>query len=307
MRFLNVTTILLCSMALGQDTSPVTPQDVQRVDITRGHTQVLKSKARIKKAEVFDSKLVKVTAESPNQIRVSAIKAGVTDLTLVDEQDAVKQYLIYVADDTRPVQEALQKLFPDTKLGVVPLTGGAIVVRGSVRDEAEARQVIEVCETFYPNVLNHLKVARSHESPQQIPPGKRVVSLALSPNLSFGELKRIESVGSSVRILDQKNGTLSPHAVVFALQRRSGAGSFPVSVSVLVSGEEAARILKAKENGELHFGPAARTREVPSEAQLQKQIQELHQDVRRLIKLLESRAAKDRPTEKPEEDGPARN
>ena len=68
----------------------------------------------------FDDEILTVQAvqEHPEQVRVYALKAGVTSLTIVDENDAVTEIEVLIRGDVRHLESVIRRLYPDDAVQV---------------------------------------------------------------------------------------------------------------------------------------------------------------------------------------------
>ncbi len=142
-------------------TSPVhnLQTDGGDVEVFVKFTKILQHSARIKKVLDFDADVVRIDAVQghPDQITVYALKAGITTVTLIDEFDNSRQVEILVRGDVRHLQSFLKRHFPDDAVEVEEING-SVLLAGWVTQPEHINQIVSIAETFYPEVLNQMRI-----------------------------------------------------------------------------------------------------------------------------------------------------
>ena len=104
-----------------------------------------------------NAEIIKVTPLSPNQIQVSALKPGVTQLTLWDEKDNVMSIDVIVYGDARELDNILRVTFPEASIKVIPLAS-SVMLSGFVPEVDLVSRIVRTAEDYYPKVVNNLMV-----------------------------------------------------------------------------------------------------------------------------------------------------
>lgn len=108
----------------------------------------------------------------PTSLAIQAGRKGVGTVEFEAGKDAAGRtarfhFEVIVRGDTRLLGRTLDTLFPDDKVELTEVNG-AIVIRGAVSRSAVAKQIVEIAEQFYPQVLNQTE---SRDSNQLLPAG----------------------------------------------------------------------------------------------------------------------------------------
>ena len=167
-----MTAVLLPAFVLfaqnaGEDTTPREPVfkvGMRRSDlrIVEKFAKIVETSARITRVDGFDPEVVAVTAISASQLRVQAVKSGVTTIVLTDENNETWQIDVLVIGDVRHLQAYIDKLFPHASVNAVELKG-AVVLKGWVTEPSHINEIIDIADQFYPDVLNHMKVGGTQQ------------------------------------------------------------------------------------------------------------------------------------------------
>jgi len=113
----------------------------------------------------FDREIITVTPvkNTPNQIRIHAVAAGVTSLVLLDEEKRIYTVEVLVEGDVRHLQAQLDRLFPDASVEAVAVSDESVVLRGWVVQPENITQMMDVAERHYGEVLNQMKVGGAQQ------------------------------------------------------------------------------------------------------------------------------------------------
>jgi pilus assembly protein CpaC len=114
------------------------PSDV--ITIEPGKAKKLSFEQKIKKANMLLPDIADVIPLEPNELLITAKKAGTTQLILWDENDHTQILTIEVSTPIARLQKQLVTLFPESKINVED-ANGAITLTGQVRDLQTAAQV----------------------------------------------------------------------------------------------------------------------------------------------------------------------
>lgn len=130
---------------------------VDKLEMVHRTSRILTMDYRVPRMLVNNTEIIKVTPLSPNQIQVSALKPGVTQLNIWDEDDKVMSIDVIVYGDARELENILRVQFPDASIRVSPLASG-VVVSGFVPEADMMAKIVETARDYYPKVINNLTV-----------------------------------------------------------------------------------------------------------------------------------------------------
>lgn len=127
------------------------------VTLTEQSSKIIEHSARIKSVDGHDPKVVDVKALSPTQIRVHGLASGVTDIVLTDEFGKRFKVEVFVVGDVRHLKKLIKHLYPQSAIDVIDVKG-SVILNGWMTQPENINEVVAIAETFYDNVLNHMKV-----------------------------------------------------------------------------------------------------------------------------------------------------
>ncbi len=152
-------TTTICS-AQDLDGSPVqhlTPGK-NSVTVFEKFAVTLEAAGRIRQVFDFDDEVIKVEEihGHPNQVRIYALKEGVTTVSVVDEHDQKMSVEIFVRGDVRHLEKQLKRLYPHDAVQVEQIKG-AVRLSGWVSEPGHINEIVTIAEQFYPLVMNHMQ------------------------------------------------------------------------------------------------------------------------------------------------------
>ena len=108
----------------------------------------------------FDPEVVKieVVQGNPRQVRVFALQTGVTTVTIVDEFGVAYGVELLVRGDVRHLESFIRRLYPNDTITVEEIKG-SVRLDGWVTRPEHVSEIQSIAEQFYPEVMNHMKVA----------------------------------------------------------------------------------------------------------------------------------------------------
>jgi pilus assembly protein CpaC len=114
---------------------------------------------RIKKVMDFDEEIITVQTVdgNPHQFRIFALKAGVTTITIVDENDQHYSVEVLVRGDVRHLESFIRRLYPNDSIAVEEISDTAVRLDGWVSKPENISEIQAIAEQFYADVLNHMK------------------------------------------------------------------------------------------------------------------------------------------------------
>jgi len=129
----------------------------QRLEMVANSSRILTLDKEIPRALVNNTEIVRLIPISPTQVQVSALRPGVTQVNLWDEDGAVHTVDVVIFGDARELELLLKSEFPHSALRVRPLAS-SVVLSGYVdRPEAVSR-IVRMAEDYYPKVINNITV-----------------------------------------------------------------------------------------------------------------------------------------------------
>jgi pilus assembly protein CpaC len=155
--------IWLPTVAVGQvvTTEPVTfdiSGATQRLEMITTSSRILTLDQKIPRLLVNNPEIIRATPISPNQIQVSALRPGVTQLNVWDEDQQLYTVDVVVSPDARELQMLLQSEFPDAAVRVRPLAN-SVYLTGYVPSPATVGSIVRMAEDYYPSVINNLTIS----------------------------------------------------------------------------------------------------------------------------------------------------
>jgi pilus assembly protein CpaC len=120
-------------------------------------SRILTLDKEIPRALVNNTEIVRVVPLSPNQVQVSALTPGVTQINLWDESGDVHSIDVVTFGDARQLEMLLRSEFPHAALRVRPLAS-SVVLSGFVDRPEIVSRIIRMAEDYYPKVINNITV-----------------------------------------------------------------------------------------------------------------------------------------------------
>lgn len=141
--------------------SPVyeTRPGANEVSLIEGFSLFIRHNCRIRRVMDFDDEVLTVQPvdEHPEQIRIYAIKAGVTSLTIVDENEAVTEIEVLVRGDVRHLDSVIRRLYPDDAISIEAINESSVRLDGWVSRPEHVAEIEAIAQKHYPEVLNHMQ------------------------------------------------------------------------------------------------------------------------------------------------------
>ena len=236
-------------------------------------------RARIKSVVGFDPDIVSVGPIDQNTLALTGRAVGHTEAIITGENGNRQTIAINVTRSTE-LRKVMSRLYPEVDLELVELQG-SVLVRGEAPDKKVSEQIISICEQFYPSVLNHLSIKGTQEPRSDsvsIPHRHNVLDIPTDERI-HGELR--EAMKSGRRFVVLRDNKPVAYCKLYRLTEDPGTGRF--FASVMVDQKLIPELVRDKAS--LGIGIAEAN---PPES-ISEQLDELHQDVKRLIQLLEKR------------------
>lgn len=129
----------------------------QKLEMTVNTSRILTLEHNVPRMLVNNTEVVRATPLSPNQIQLSALHQGATQVNVWDENDKVYTVDVIVNADVGELQRVLEAEFPDAALELRP-TNTSVIVSGFVPRAEMVGAIIRIAEDYYPRVVNRLTV-----------------------------------------------------------------------------------------------------------------------------------------------------
>lgn len=108
---------------------------------------------------VQNEELLTVTPVAANQLQVSAVGPGITQVNMWDSDDNLFTVDVIVSADAREVEAILTTQFPGSNLKVTALsTGAGAVLSGTVNNVDDVDRALQIVEQFYATVVTNVRV-----------------------------------------------------------------------------------------------------------------------------------------------------
>ena len=112
-------------------------------------------------ATINNPSLLSVQATGKNELLVSALAPGVTQIDAKGLDDSQYNIQVTVVADARELQAILDQHFPKAALKVQPIRD-AVIISGQVTSDDHVEQVVAIAEEFYQRVINKIEVIGVH-------------------------------------------------------------------------------------------------------------------------------------------------
>lgn len=154
--------VACASAANGQDTAtqPVhfrVEGESQRLEMIVNTSRILTLERNVPRLLVNNPEIVKASPLSPNQIQISAVKPGVTQVNVWDDRQNVHSIDVLVLGDARELENLLKSEFPEAALKIRPLST-SVVISGYVPNAEMVGRIVRMAEDYYQNVINNMTV-----------------------------------------------------------------------------------------------------------------------------------------------------
>jgi pilus assembly protein CpaC len=141
------------------------PQDIdfhvddstQRLEMVVNTSRILSMDKEIPRVLVNNRDVVRVVPLSPTQVQVSALKAGVTQISLWDSDGNVRSVDVVIFPDARQLEMVLHTEFPKAAVRIRPLQN-SVILTGYVDRPETIHQIVSIAEDYYPKVINNINV-----------------------------------------------------------------------------------------------------------------------------------------------------
>ena len=134
-------------------------QSTETLQMIVRSSRILTLDKPIPKFIVQNEELLTVTPVAANQLQVSAVGPGITQLNMWDSEDNLFTVDVIVSADAREVEAILTTQFPGSNLKVTALsTGAGAVLSGTVSNVDDVDRALQIVEQFYATVVTNVRV-----------------------------------------------------------------------------------------------------------------------------------------------------
>jgi pilus assembly protein CpaC len=130
----------------------------ERMEMIVNTSRILTLDRKIPQAQVNNPEIVQIVPLAPDQIQISAKRAGVTQVNLWTEDKSIYTVDVIVFGDARELTEVLKSQFPNASLTVTPVAN-SVRISGYVDQPEHVPQIIRIAEEYYPKVINSITVS----------------------------------------------------------------------------------------------------------------------------------------------------
>ncbi|MGM0488496.1 MAG: type II and III secretion system protein family protein [Planctomycetota bacterium] len=142
---------------LGQQVNFSIDGPAERLEMVVSTSRIVTLESKIPRLLVGNPDVVNATPISPNQVQVSALKPGVTQLNVWDEDKKLYTVDVVVIPDARQLQMLINAEFPDANVRVRPLSS-SVYLSGYVPSPTAVESIVKIAEDYYPKVVNDLQI-----------------------------------------------------------------------------------------------------------------------------------------------------
>jgi pilus assembly protein CpaC len=129
----------------------------QRLEMVVNTSKILTLEKKVPRVFVSDTTVVQASPLSPNQIQISAIKPGVTQVNMWDEDGTIYTVDVIATRDASELIELLKSEFPEATIRVRPLAE-SVYITGYVPRPEMVDEIISLARDYYSNVINGITV-----------------------------------------------------------------------------------------------------------------------------------------------------
>ena len=159
----------------------VTQAVTNQVDMIVGTSRTVSFEFKISNVFVENPEILKADAATPNQLRLTGVKPGVSTLTVESEDGQQQLIVVNVTADIRRLDAALKTFFPDCAIKILALQEG-VILGGHVAQTDQVEKIVAVAEDYFPTVISQLTV----DGPQLVATKVRVYEVSRTKLRSLG-------------------------------------------------------------------------------------------------------------------------
>ena len=184
---------------------------VERMEMTASTSRILTIDGKFSRAQVNNPEVLSVTPLAANELQISALKPGVTQIHLWDDTKRIYSVDVAVYGDVQELQMALQDQFPYSSIRVYRYSN-SLILSGYVDRPDHVSSIVRLSEDYAPKIINNMKVG----GVQQILLNVQVMEVSRTKlrdmGFDFANFNGNDAIVSSISGLIASS-TLSPGAV----------------------------------------------------------------------------------------------
>ncbi len=138
-----------------------------KINLDVNSSCILTTEHEIPKALASNPKVINLVPISPTKLQLAALSPGVTTVNLWNKDGDMKTAHVVVTGSGGRLASLLDRLYPDTKIQVVPLAS-SVLLRGNVEEARTVGEIRQIAEDFYPKVINQLTVSGKADTYQRL-------------------------------------------------------------------------------------------------------------------------------------------
>lgn len=166
-------------------------------------------------ATINNPTVLSVQATQKNEVLVSALAPGVTQIDAKGLDDTIYNIQVTVTPDARELQAILDQHFPKAALKVQPIRD-AVIISGQVTSDDHVEQVVTIAEEFYQRVINKIEVIGVH-------------TVMLQTQIMEVSRTKLRQLGIDWGVMTQNGYVASGGAGLITPRADSGLGNFEAS------------------------------------------------------------------------------
>jgi pilus assembly protein CpaC len=138
------------------------PAQAEVLHVPLRKSLVVNSPEVLQRVSVADSSLASAVIISPQQVLINGLAAGETSLVLWNEAGQARSFDLRVQLDLAGLQQVIETTFPGQQVAISQ-SRGAVVLTGTVSNQATVEQVAALARTEAENVVNLLVLRKRPE------------------------------------------------------------------------------------------------------------------------------------------------
>jgi len=158
--------LLACCVGVNPVWSREMPGDAVEFQVERGHhhlemvvnsSRILTLAREVPRALVNNPDILRVVPIAPNKVQVSAIKTGVTQVNLWDDEGQLYSVDVIILGDAQELQTLLDSEFPQAAVRVRSLKD-SVLLSGRVDQPEDIGRIVRIAESYSGKVVNNIQV-----------------------------------------------------------------------------------------------------------------------------------------------------
>lgn len=198
--------------------------DGKTLHVTVGHSIFIDTKSRLRRVYVADPTVLNSVTLSPTQIIVTAMTAGLSSLTLLDENNQAQSYVVSADLDIDGLRTAMSQAMRGDGVKVDG-NGGRVTLSGTVPTDAMADAAVKLAGLYSKEVANALTVTPIH--PKQVRLEVRILEVDRSKMLQLGI--NLFNPGGNTNYLASSTSALYPTSSVLGQGAAGAIGTLTTS------------------------------------------------------------------------------